>query len=92
MGTLILVAIVAFLLGILLMSLVAVGREEDRVYRVAEARGYPTWGGVLRWAPQQTEGRDPARAATPASPAAERRTGIPWTIGRGKLGMRPSMR
>jgi hypothetical protein len=92
MGTVILVTIVSFVFGVLLISLVVAGREgEEWPERVEQARGNPAWHEVLRWARQHTEGRDPARAVTLASPAAERRTGVPWTIGRGKLGMRPSM-
>jgi hypothetical protein len=82
MGTLILVAIVSFLLGVLLMSLVVPGREAE-LDRVEQARLYPTWHRVPRWAVGHAEGGDSARRLMPGNPAEGKRTGFTSTIGGG---------
>ena len=91
METAILLAIVSFLLGVLLMSLLVAGREADLVHWGERARVYPTVQGALRWADRQSDGRDPARVPMPTT-AVARPTASPSANGRGKLGMRHSAR
>jgi hypothetical protein len=83
MGILILVAIGSFRLGVLLMSLVVAGREEELPDRVEQARRYPTWHRVPRWAVGHAEGGDSARWLMPGNPAQGKRTGFTSTIGGG---------